>query len=148
MRHWDSNEQFKFIELTHRGRQALWASSFFVYQGAGHVCCMLSVLFKNHALSANSPNQIKSDKYLKHEVYMKFISIMLEGEYKGFQELNTASNFPKSLRYGGYSDLKQSHIILCLEPRREWQELWLNCFKCQLFFNFRKSYCVPVTKTL
>lgn len=86
-----------------------------VYQGAGHICCMLSVLFKNHALSANSPNQIKSDKYLKHEVYVKFISIMLEGKYKGFQELNTQL-------HGGHSDLKQSHIILCLEPRREWQE--------------------------
>lgn len=51
-------------------------------------CSMLSVLFKKHALSANSLNQIKSDKYQKYEAYMEFISIMLEGKYKGFQELN------------------------------------------------------------
>lgn len=49
---------------------------------------MLFLLFKNHALSANSPNQVKSAKYLKYEAYMEFISIILEGKYKGFQVLN------------------------------------------------------------
>lgn len=78
---------------------------------SGHICRMLSVLFKNLALSANSPNQIKSDEYLKYEACMKFISMMIGGKYKGFQVLNTALNLPKMLSYGSHNDLKQPHIM-------------------------------------
>lgn len=116
MRHWNSNEQFKFIELTHRGRHCEHPH-FLCTKKQGTFGCMLSVLFKNHALSANSSNQIKADKHLIYEIYFSHARREIQ-RFSGAKY--SASNFPKTLRHGGHSDLKQSHIILCLEPRREW----------------------------